>query len=607
MEPSEKLRIRRDWEETLRSVDQRPTLASYTQAARAARAPGLEFEPIRVAYLSSFTIDSLVPFLQVEAARQGFLAEAYVGPFNSVRQELLDPTSGCCKFEPEVVFVAQLLGDTCPSLESDFLALTEEEANGKIEASVAEMESSLKAFRARSKAVVVLHNFALPAHEALGVYEAMAPASQTEAIRRLNARLVEVARTIPGVHVLNFDRICAEVGYANWLDPKMWLLGRAPLSARMLPEVGKTQAAFLHALRGSPRKCLVLDLDNTLWGGIVGESGVAGIKLGNSHPGNIFRELQKSVLNLHRRGILLAINSKNNLADVEEVFRSHPDMVLKREHFAAIRANWQAKPDNMVEIARELNIGLNSLVFFDDNPAEREQMRQALPQVLTLDVPADPQQYILSLHRSRAFERLSFTAEDRERGAMYQAQADRKRCEKSAESLEEFLRSLEMEATIRPVDAFAFPRVLDLIQKTNQFNLTTRRHSEPELDAFAKDPRCGVFSLQLRDRFGDNGIVGAAIVLLRERTALIETFLLSCRVIGRTVESAFLAFLADWAKAQGATLLEGEFIPSAKNAPAADFYSKHGFSQVPGLESGSVWRLDLAATAVPAPLFVRVA
>jgi len=410
-------------EQILRSVDERPTLAAYARAARELRSSGEQLQPVKVSLLSTFTVDPLLPYLGVEAARRGFAADIYLGPFGAVGQELLDPGSGCLSHQPDVVFVAQLLSDVCPPLANDFLALSEESVEQYVTEIVSEAAATLRVFRQLSQATVVVHNFALPRHPPLGIYEVMEPRSQTSVIRELNWLLADAVRTIPGVYVLDYDRLCAGAGYRNWQSDKMWYLGRAPLSALALPALARAQAAFIQASSGARRKCLVLDLDNTLWGGTVGEDGVAGIKLGHTYPGNAFRHFQETVLQLHRRGVLLAINSKNNRDDVEGVFRSHPDMVLKEEHFASSRSNWRAKPDNMVEIASDLDIGLDALVFFDDNPAERALMRQALPEVLTLEVPPDPLQYAEVLLESGAFERLSFTREDRRRGEMYRGQA----------------------------------------------------------------------------------------------------------------------------------------------------------------------------------------
>jgi FkbH-like protein len=592
--------------QVLAALDERPTVAAYMRAAREARALAEHLRPVRVALLSSYTVDPLVPFLAVEAARAGFDTAVYVGEFNAATQELLDPESGCARHRPDVVFLLQRLADACPALADDFLAADAVEHERETERLLSELVDTLTAFRARSSASVVVANFPLPSHPLLGIYEVMSTHSQTAAIRALNERLVAAARTIPGVHVLDFDRLCAALGYRHWQDDKMWHLGRAPLSATALPALARACASFVGAVAGTPRKCLVLDLDNTLWGGVLGEEGVAGIALGHSYPGSVFRHFQQVVLQLHRRGVILAINSKNNPADVDEVFRTHPDMVLRREHFACARVNWEDKPANMLAIAEELDIGVDSMAFFDDNPAERALMAETLPGVLTLHVPADPLAYASALLDSGAFDKLSFTDEDRRRGEMYQQQRLRRALDRTAHSLDAFYEGLEMVASIRPVDEFAFPRVLDLIGKTNQFNLTTRRYTASELAAMVSDPDHGVFCLRARDRFGDHGIVGVAIVHDRAGVARIDTLLLSCRIIGRTMETALLAHLVDWARARGLEELRGEFIPTAKNAPAADFFPRHGFAPVAVEDGLATWRLRTTDVPFRWPVYIQV-
>jgi FkbH-like protein len=561
---------------------------------------------LKVALLASYTIDPLVPFLKVESARVGFGLDVSVAPFNTARQALLDPHAGGVA-QADVVVLAELLSDVCPALAIDYLDLGAEDITRAIDETVDALVAALSAFRFVSTARVVVHNYSLPESPMLGLYEVMATRSQTEAIRRLNRTLADAVSAIADVYVLDFERICADIGYRRSRDEKMWALARAPLSAAALAAVGERQARLIRALYTPARKCLVLDLDNTLWGGVLGEAGMAGIKLGQTYPGNAYRQFQQFLLQLNRRGVLLAINSKNNPEDAAEVLASHPDMVLRSEHFAAMRVNWTDKPSNMLAIAEELNIGLDSLVFLDDNPAECALMRDALPQVLTLHAPQDPTLASRVVIHSGAFDRLSLTEEDLGRSAMYREQRARATLASTARSLDDFLADLQMTATIKAVDDFTFPRAYELITKTNQFNLTTRRYTPAELKALTTDPKHGVFTLQLTDRFGDNGIVGLAVAGLRERACDVDAFLLSCRVIGRTAETALLAFLVDWARTRGADAIEGDFIPTKKNAPAADFYARHGFVQSHAASTHTRWRLVINQAPFTWPPHIRLA
>jgi FkbH-like protein len=589
-----------DLQDILDVLDRAATPAAYAKAARAIQRRE-SYQRVRIALLSSFTVDPLRPYLEVEVARQGLAADVYVAPFNTVAQELLDASSGCAKRAAEVVFVAQRLVDVCQPLAVDFLSLSTENIQTLAGRIVTDAVGMVEGFRRHSSAAVVVHNFALPRYAGLGIHEAMAASSQTGMIRALNTSLTAALTTIPGVWVLDYDRVAATVGYRHADNEKLDYLGRAPLSAPTLPELARVQAAFVQAILGRHAKCLVLDLDETLWGGVLGEAGPSGILIGDEYPGSVYRDFQRALRQLNRRGILLAINSKNNASDVEEAFRARPEMVLQLDHFAARRVNWQDKPANMREIADELNIGLDSLVFFDDNPAERARMRAVLPHVRTLEVPADPLGYVQTLDQSRAFDSLNFTDEDRRRGQMYRAQADRISLERSATSLEEFLQSLEMSVSVRAADESTLPRVTDLVQKTNQFNMTTRRHPAAALARMAADSRFGVLYLRLRDRFGDQGIVGVAVLEQQGSTAVIDTFLMSCRVIGRNVETAMLSAITEWAALRHLTALEGDVVRTTKNTPARDVYQRHGFSEVFSAGGSARWRLPLDRAGVAPP------
>jgi FkbH-like protein len=564
----------------LLELDKRPTAAAYAGTARRLQDSVATLHPVRIALLSSFTIEPIVPYLECEMARRGCWPEIYVGPFNSVGSELLDPDSGCASFDPDVVLVVQLLDDVSTDLTRDFLELTEQTVDSEVERVVDQVISQIDGFLAQSGASVVLHNFPAMTRPVRGIYDVHGTPSQGQMISRLNRRIAESAPSRASVHVLDFDRACADVGYRRSRNEKGWHMGRIALSPDAMRELALVQATHVQALLGGSKKCLVLDLDDTLWGGIVGEDGLGGIGLGAEFPGSQHVAFQRAVLNLNRQGIILALNSKNNFADVEDVFLNHPDMVLSLEHFSAVRVNWQDKSTNMLEIAMELNIGTDSLVFFDDNPVERAIMRGSLPQVVTIEVPKDPGAYVSALLSGRWFERLAFTQEDRNRNQMYRAQRERDELRQSSPDVSDYLMGLQMSLEIQPCNQYSFPRVHALLHKTNQFNLTSRRHSESVLQQLVQDPGIGVFTARVRDRFGDSGIVGVAIVRMEGETVVIDTLLLSCRVIGRGVETAILSDLASWGVGRGGARMVGDFVPTEKNAPAAGFYGDHGFQQV---------------------------
>jgi FkbH-like protein len=347
----------------------------------------------------------------------------------------------------------------------------------------------------------------------------------------------------------------------------------------------------------------VLDCDNTLWGGVVGEDGIAGIKLGASAPGSGFVEFQAAILDLYHRGILLAINSKNNEADVLEVLEHHPQSLLRPRHFAAMRVNWNDKATNLREIAAQLNIGLDALVFADDNPVECRLVRERVPEVVTIELPSDPSRYARLLRDLPYFDTLTLSDEDKRRTEMYRAEAQRSQLQASSGSMDEFLASLEMVLTLRAGDPFTTPRIAQLTQKTNQFNLTTRRYTEAEIEAAIADPRRTVVCAELTDTFDRSGIIAVAITHDEgdsgEGETIIDTLLMSCRVIARGVEHALIAHVASEARARGRRVLVGEFLPTAKNGQVAGLYERFGFRERPGSQ-GRWWTLDLEGE-IPAP------
>jgi FkbH-like protein len=595
-----------DVQQVLSAVDARPTVAAYCGAARQlADAP---LQPVRVGLLASFTIEPLKPFLQVEAARDGFRPELYVGRFNTVRQELLDPASGCAAYQPAIVFVAEALDDVCPQLGRQWSAPPPAEAESIIDSTVDALVAALAAFRARCDAIIVVHNFTLPRHPAMGICDTMTEVSQLDAIARLNRRLAIGVATVAGAYVLDASLAAARIGLDAWYDDRMWYLARTPLTSAAFMALAAAQATFIALAQRPARKVLALDLDNTLWGRVVGEAGVDGIELGQDYPGNAFVAFQQYVIHLHQRGVVLVLLSKNNQEDVDAVFASHPSMLLKPSHFAATRVNWEPKATNLLSVAAELSLSTDAFVFFDDDRAECEWMREALPEVLTVQAPADVTQFIDALARTRAFERLTLTDEDRRRGRLYAERQARRDAEVAATSVDEFLASLDMVAAIEPVDDRTATRAAALLSKTNQFNLTTRRHSAVDVDRMRRDPAYACFTLQLQDRFGDHGVVGLAIVRREPgdpRQATIDSLLLSCRVIGRRAETALLSHIAEWAHRQGCDAVVGEYRATPKNRPAADCYPQHGFERAS--EDGSVWRLDLAAQRVDWPSCIRPA
>jgi FkbH-like protein len=562
--------------------------------------------PYRLALLRSFTLEPAIPLLRAEALARGIDLTVQVGDFNAYPQEILDRDSSLYHFAPDAVILAVQTADLAPDLWRDYSDLAPEAVSAAVQRVSNSFSQWIRAFRERSSAALVVHSLEVPARPGAGVLDAQQESSQSAAIHQINQALRQSAGEHRGVYVLDYDRLVARHGRLRWLDERKWLIARMPIAADCLIEMAREWMRFVVPLSGKTAKVLVADLDNTLWGGVIGEDGMTGIKLGPEFPGAAYQNLQRAMLDLTRRGILLAICSKNNVEDAMEALENHPGMILRPKDFSAVRINWNDKSQNLREIASELNVGTDTLAFLDDNPVELEQVRNALPEVTILDLPGDPLAYAAIVRDCPAFERLTLSSEDQQRTTLYATQRERSQAEQSFQSKEDFFRYLEQEAEVAPVSPATLARVAQLTQKTNQFNLTTRRYSEQQIVDMAARPGWHVLSIKVRDRFGDHGLVGIAITHDEADICEIETFLLSCRVIGRAVETALLSHLTETAKARGCQRLAGQFVPTKKNAPARDFYAQHGFQLLEENHDGSVWSLPLEQHTIAAPDWIKL-
>ncbi len=540
----------------------------------------LGFKPLRIAILRSFTLELIEPFMITACARLALTPQLYFAPYNVIQQEVLDPNSPLHQFDPQIVILAARLHELSPKLVWQFPSLSDQQIEQLSEEALQDMGQIISALAKHSRYQVIVHNLSSPAYPAMGVIESQLPTGQRLLIQHMNQQLRRLAQDYPNVYILDFDQVRARVGCDRFDDLRGWYLAKSPISSAGMAELAKEYAAFIRPLISKTKKCLILDLDNTLWGGIIGEDGLEGIKLGGDYPGNAFAEFQQALLNLYHRGVILAVASKNNKADAIEVFQKHPEMILRQEHFASMHINWQDKVQSIRTIAAELNIGTDSMVFMDDSDFECELVRQELPEVLTLKLPGEPAKLRGKLESLDCFDLLGYTAEDRARGRQYRQQAQRSKARAEGASLEDFYRSLEIKLLIGPPQPGQFNRIVQMTQKTNQFNLTTRRYQPTDIKAMLDSPDTFVYALRYADRFGDAGLVGLAIVRTRAKDWLIDSLLLSCRVIGRTVEQALLVYLARQARQAGVHRLIGEYIPTAKNVLVKDFYSSRGFEQI---------------------------
>ncbi|MGO8879558.1 MAG: HAD-IIIC family phosphatase [Desulfomonilaceae bacterium] len=548
---------------------------------------GLTERALRLAILSSFTVDNWGPYIEVQGALDGIPIEARTGSYGQFRQDIYDPDSWLVSLEPDVIIMAiegdSLLGPAAYSVAALSLSETAEVFNVALQ-EILDMISSLVKMLPRS--LVLVNNFIIPTTSTLGILENKISSGLPSQYGRANELLKTAVREISNAYVVDVDNLASSWGKRNFVDARMKFIADMPVAERFLPHLANLYGRYFRALRGKIRKCLVLDLDNTLWGGIIGEDGFDGIKLDPvKAPGSAFYAFQRRILDYYHRGVILAINSKNNLEDAMKVLESHPYMLLRPHHFAAISINWDDKTQNMKNLASELNIGLDSMVFLDDDPHQCGLMESIVPEVLTCLLPEDPSEYEGFLSSLEVFDTLAYSQEDSERGAMYAQDRLRKDSLKKdsapGKNMEEFYRDLAIKCLIGRADDFTIPRIAQLTQRTNQFNLTTRRYSEGEIRTLAYSENTCVRWVSLQDKFGDLGLVGVIIIVEKDSGDWeLDSLLMSCRALGRQVEIVLLHNVLMELFQKGARKITGIYLPTQKNSQVESFYEDVGFVSV---------------------------
>ena len=560
-------------------------LDKLLEQARQTAAPPLKTTR-RIAVLGSGVLDFWTGLLRPTLFGYGIGCEVRAGGYDQYQQEILDPASPLTEFRPEVVVLA-----------TNWRSLGLPDETGQpaetVRAIMDQIETLWRACQQRFGAAVIQMNFEVPEVDSFGRLSAAAAGGRTRILQRLNLELWDAAQNT-GASILDVEQLAATIGKRTWSDPAMWIAAKQYPSPDAAPMLTRNLAALVRALCGLTSKCAVLDLDGTLWGGIIGEDGLNGIRLGGDAEGEAYTAFHKYLLGLKRRGIPLAVCSKNNEEDARSVFRQHPETILKEEDFAVFLANWEPKPDNLRRIASALNIGIDSLVFLDDNPVERNLVRKELPEVEVPELPDDPARYPAVLHATYLFESLSLTDDDRRRAESYRENAQRTEFAAANTNLDDYLASLRMKVELRPFDEANLPRIVQLINKTNQFNLTTRRTSAAEVTAWMQDAACYTQFMRLQDRFGDSGITGIIVAVREGESLRIHNWLMSCRVLGRRIENLMLASVMRHARHTGATAVTGEYLPTAKNGQVADVFDRFGFERVEDREDGGrVYRITV--------------
>lgn len=547
----------------------------------------------KIAVLGSSTTSFLIPILRALCLRDRIGAEFYEAPFGSIEQEIWNETSGLAEFHPTIVILVMNWRD----LGLD--AVTQDEQIW-IERFLEQRKLQWARLSESFACHTVQPAFDYPACEPYGVLAGTLSGGRTRLIDTLNLRLREQAP--PNVTILDLPSVQRHVGNKKWQDDVGWIRYRQHPSIEALPDLAEAYMAVIRAALGTTRKVLVTDLDNTLWHGVIGEDGIDGIKIGpDSHEGEAHLALQQYMLELRRRGILLAICSKNNADDARLPFLRHAQMALKFDDFAAFRANWEDKVTNLRAIAQELSLGLDSFVFLDDNPIECEWVRSQLPEIAVIEVGRPPLNALHQLDHGRYFETLSLSSEDLSRADQYRVEAQRKSLLSTSASLEEFLQNLQMEAAAEEVTDKNLARVTQLINRTNQFNLTTRRYTEAQIREIANDPECWTRAFRLSDRMGSYGLI--AVLICRPAAARdtwqIDTWLMSCRVLGRGMEKFMLDRLIEAAAIRGVKHIEALYVPTPKNSLVKDLYGRLGFRRMNDSSRETPYIRD-----VPSPLKV---
>ena len=554
-----------------------------------------------IAFLSSFTINGLSETVQVKCNEKKIYCDTYVGSYNQFSQEILNLKSKLYNFSPNLTFLILDLRSVLGDLFFFPYSYTEKEKKELINSKLNELFEIITFFVKNSNSKLVLTNFNSPSYSSYGIASMKSNFNLKDMVLYMNKKLQEFSINQNSIFIFDFDAFVSKFGEKNVFNYQNYFFGDIKIDLDYIPYFANELIPYIIAQLGISKKCIVLDLDNTLWGGTVGEDGFDGIKLGPQLPGNTYLEFQKNLKALKNRGIILAINSKNNFNDAIQVINEHPNMILRKEDFSSIMINWNNKVSNMYEIAQELNIGLDSIVFFDDDPVNRELMRTSLPDILTVELPKDSSEYVNTLHELPEFSMFEITDEDSKRSEMYAQQQIRKEFEISTPNLEDLLRNLSLELTIKKSNNFTNPRISQLILKTNQFNLTTKRYTAEDILNFTNDENIIVGCAQVKDKFGDHGITGVFIIKkLNSSEWFLDTFLLSCRIIGREIEKGILNYIINEAKKNGIKIIKSQYVRTEKNTPIQDFLPNCGFKQI-----NNFWEYDLN-NAFNMPDFIKI-
>ena len=534
---------------------------------------------IKVALVGDTATQFLATALKGTAIERGWQMDLFEAEYNQVERQFLDPTSDLYTFDADFIVLFQSthkLGEKHSLLSPDQQMTLADDRLAFVQSIC---ENPLLANKK-----VICFDYPEIDDSVFGSYATKVSSSLTYQVRKLNMGLMDLSQQYANLFICDLSNVQNKLGRDQLFSPNIYVSTEMILSIDVLPYVAGRVIDIICAVKGQFKKCLILDLDNTVWGGVIGDDGLEGIQLGHGLGiGKAFTEFQMWVKKLKQRGIIICVASKNNEETAKEPFEKHPDMVLKLEDIAVFQANWETKVDNIRTIQSILNIGFDSMVFLDDNPFERNMVRENIPGITVPELPVDPGEYLEYLYGLNLFETASYSLADKDRTKQYQVEAKRVSLQKTFSNEADFLQSLDMVSEVSGFTAFNTPRVAQLSQRSNQFNLRTVRYTEADIKALAEDPDVIDLSFTLEDKFGDNGLI-AVIVMKKqdEETLFVDTWLMSCRVLKRGMENFTLNTMVERAKAAGYQRIIGEYLPTPKNKMVEDHYSNLGFKQLEG-------------------------
>ena len=549
---------------------------TFAQLRKACKSDASSLPSLRLAVVGDCSTQHLCTAIKGRAYCDGIGLEVFDADYNQLEAQLMDAQSELYLFRPDAVLIYmcseklyEAFCETPPEGRADFAQLTFDK-----------IQMYWSSIAQNSTANILQFDFVALNDACFGSYALKTPEAFRYQLKKLNYLLSEGAHAQKNAYLVDLDDIQSFYGRGRSFDEKFYYIAKLPLSIEILPQVAKSVAAVAAALMGRVKKCVVLDLDNTLWGGVIGDDGLSGIQIGELGDGHAFTDFQRWLKELKNRGVLLAVCSKNNEDAAKEPFEKHPDMILRLDDFSAFVANWEDKASNIKRIQSTLNIGMDSIVFIDDNPFERELVKSLIPEATVPDLPADPALYLQYLQRLNLFETASFSIDDAKRTSQYREEAQRSSLLADYGSYDDYLIGLEMTATAAPFDEFHYPRIAQLTQRSNQFNLRTVRYTEAQIEEAAQDERLITRYYMLKDRFGDYGLISVVIMDKQPNdTLFIGTWLMSCRVLKRGMEEFIVNDIMKTARENGFSRVVGEYIKTPKNAMVENIYARLGFTQ----------------------------